>query len=184
MPLRCITLCFLVLFPHSRVDQFLVAGSGCYSLNINSGQRFALLNVYSQRFLSARQDPDQNSSFVVQEDTLPSDPNVQLVYIFKLMHNSGQIFSPTTNLCLDDLNNGYSAADSTSNNLAFRSCTGSSNQEFAHSPESLWLINPTNPYNKCLDGNYAFPYIFLYTCPEGASDHQWIIVQVCSPGTQ
>ena len=159
-----------------------MSGTGtCFSDNINNGQLFALWNIYSRMFLSARQDPSQSPSLAIQEDTSPSDPNVQFTYT-----SSRQIVNPSSQLCLDDLDHGYSAIDSTDDTLAFTPCKTpiSFTQQFAHSPEYLWIVNANNLFDKCLDGNYAFPHIFLYTCPEGATDHQWEVVQVCPAGIE
>ena len=157
-----------------------MSGTGaCFSDSINNGQLFALQNVYSQMLLSARQNLSLSPSPAIQESTVLSDPNVQFTYT-----SARQIVNPNSQLCLDDMGNGYSTADSTNNILAFTLCKTppSYTQQFAHSPDYLWVVNPNNLYDKCLDGNYAFPHIFLYTCPYGASDHQWNVVLVCPPG--
>ena len=151
----------------------------CFSDSINNGQRFALQNVYSKMLLSARQDPSLSPSPAIQESTPLDDPNVHFIYT-----SSRQLVNPNSQLCLDDLGHGYSTSDSTNDYLAFTACKTpiSYTQQFAHSPEELWLVNPNNLYDKCLDGNDAFPNLFLYTCPYGATDHEWNIVLVCPPG--
>ena len=107
----------------------MVASTGtCFPYIINNGQLFALQNVYSKMFLSARQDPNLQLTPAIQEDTLPSDPNVQFISSLTNLYN------PHTNLCLDDLGHGYSSTDSTDNYLAFRDCIQYYSQQFTHSP--------------------------------------------------
>ena len=94
-----------------------------------------------------------------------------------------QIYNPYTNLCLDDEGNGYSSVSSTSDTLAFKPCSSSTSQQFAYFPWTKFILNPNNPYDKCLDSYNQYPAIYLWDCPKGGSNHQWNIILSCMPGT-
>ena len=66
--------------------------------------------------------------------------------------------------------------------MAFTTCSASTTQQFAYFPAQKYLLNPNNAYDKCLDGNSAFPAVFLWQCTDGATNHQWTPLIVCAPG--
>ena len=134
---------------------------------------FVLQNAYSNEYLSA-----SNSNPVQQIASTPTDSSLWFTYDTISM----RITSWYSGLCLDDSNNGYSSVSYTTDTLAFTTCGSSPTQQFVFQPDTSYLLNPNNPYYKCLDGNYAYPAIYLWYCPDGYANHQWIIILVCSPG--
>ena len=129
------------------------------------------MSVRTSQFLSAAStNPLQQFAYSA------SDKNQQ----FQYDPVTRQIYSPSTGLCLDDMGAGYSSQSSSDDHLAFQTCGTSSHQQFVYQPQSQYLLNPTNAFNKCLDGGGTT--IYLWYCPDGGTNHQWVITLICSPG--
>ena len=117
-----------------------------------------------------------------------TDPNQQFTYD----PNTKHIYSPSNNLCLDDLlqwgieNPGYG--------LAFTACSNTKlSQQFVYVPSpALHIRNPNDPNVDCLDGgggNHTdgLQHPFYWVCDNGGAlgtvaNHQWNIAIVCPPG--
>ena len=153
----------------------MAGSSSCQPLyDLGNGQIFVLKNDQSSEYLSAI-----DNSSVKQIPSSPSDYRLWFTYDNITL----QIKSSYNGLCLDDLGHAYSSLKSTSDTLAFTPCSYSITQQFVYQPDTNWIINPNNPYDKCLDGNAQFPSIYLWYCPDGNTNHQWNITVICPPGT-
>ena len=143
--------------------------SSCYMTDILGGQPFSIQSAFTNRLLIA-------TSPLRQVCTPYAVPYIQFTY----NATSLQIYSPTTNLCLDDLGIGYSPGSASSDILAFKPCTQSKTQQFRYFPSTGYILNPNNPYNKCLDSNDQYPDIFQFQC--GSLNHVWHVLLSCMPG--
>ena len=151
--------------------------SSCQSIfDIGGGHPFILQNNQSGEYLSAVSNPN-----LQQISSPPTDSQLWFTYDTTIL----QIKSLDSGLCIDDLGHGYSSQSSTSDTLALTFCTERSSQQFVYQPGNKWLLNPNNAYDKCFDGNPAFPAIYLWSCPDthGGTNHQWTITLICPPGT-
>ena len=152
----------------------MAAKSSCLPIyDIGGGQIFALQNVQSGEYLSA-----VSGSYLKQISTSPNDTRVWFTYDTATL----QIRSVNDSRCIDDLGNGFSSQSSTNDFLTFSACDGSFTQQFVYQPDTRFLLNPNNPYYKCIDGNPSLSTIFLYYCPDGIPNHQWTITLICPPG--
>ena len=163
----------------------------CFASEIFDGQLFGIQSLYTNQYLTA--DPygyptaqAKISNLRGTNVTIPLRQGCSSLYNsyewFTYNSTTMQIYNPATNLCLDDLGHGYSATPSTSDTLAFTLCSSSKTQQFAYFPSSKYILNPNNPYDKCLDGNNQYPEVFLWQCPYGGLNHQWEVVLSCMPG--
>ena len=152
--------------------------SACYLQSINNGLPFILQNGFTGQYLNATSaDPTHG---VVSNNTVAT-PSLVFVYY----SSSLQIYSPSLNLCMDDLGLGYSSASSTNDTLAFRPCTSSLTQQFVYIPQYQHIQNPNNPNNECLDGKLGFMY--WWQCDDGGvpgsvASQQWSVHASCLHG--
>ena len=161
----------------------------CFASEIFDGQLFGIQSLYTNRYLTT--DPyfgvtSTSNLRGSNTTTIPLKQSCANLYSsynwFSYNSTTMQIYNPTTNLCLDDLGHGYSADSSVSDTLAFTPCSSSKTQQFAYFPSTQYLLNPNNPYDKCLDGNSQYPSVYLWQCPYGGKNHQWDVVLSCMPG--
>ena len=149
--------------------------SSCQPIyDIGGGQAFVLQNVDSGEYLSA-----VSTNPLQQIASSPTDPRLWFTYDTTKL----QIKSLYNDLCIEDLDHGYSSSSSTSDTLAFTGCDYRIAQQFVYQPNNKWLLNPNNAYDKCLDGSPGYPGIYLWYCPDGGTNHQWTIILICPPGT-
>ena len=140
---------------------------------IGGGQTFVLRNVETGGYLSAF------STYPLKQIyTSPTDSRLWFTYNTTTL----QIKSAYSGLCLDDLGHGYSPQSSTFDTLGFNLCTESFTQQFVYQPGNKWLLNPNNPYDKCLDGNPSYSAIYGWYCPYGGTNHQWTVILICPSG--
>ena len=163
--------------------------SSCFASQIFDGQRFAIQSLFTKLNLTADiPDPVEPGPLIQASEGF--SPNAFFtpanIYLDLFTYDSTtmQIYNPSTGLCLDDLGHGYSTDSSVSDTLEFTTCSSSKTQQFAYFPSTKYLLNPNNPYDKCLDSNYKylFPDIFLWPCPYGDLNHQWDVILSCMPG--
>ena len=165
-------------YPCTAGQSSFSGSSGCYLLSINNGQPFILQNGFTGQYLNATcVDPSQG---VVSNDTVAT-PSLVFVYY----SSSLQIYSPSLNLCMDDLGLGHSSVSSTNDTLAFRPCTSSITQQFVYIPQYQHIQNPNNPNNKCLDGKLGFMY--WWQCDDSSvagsvNSQRWSIHASCLHG--
>ena len=140
------------------------------------GQTFVLRNSQSGEYLSA-----VSANPLQQISSSLNDSRLWFTYDTTTL----QIKSAYNGLCIDDLGHGYSSQSSTSDTLALTGCTDSFTQQFVYQPDTGYLVNPNNAYDKCFDGNPSYPAIFLWSYPDthGGTNHQWTITLICPPGT-
>ena len=162
--------------------------SSCFASEIFDGQLFVIQSPYTSLYLSlgSPQTPYPLTNYRGNIISLTQAPEL-FAYsdstLFTYNSTTMQIYNPASNLCLDDLRHGYSALSSVSDSLAFTSCSSSKTQQFAYFPSTKYILNPNNPYDKCLDGNTQYPEVFLSLCPYDKLNHQWDFILSCMPGT-
>ena len=148
--------------------------SSCQPIyDIGGGQMFVLQNDFSVEYLSAVIDYPAQQIY-----SSPTDSRLWFTYDTTTL----QIKSTYSGLCLDNLGHGYSSQSSTSDTLALTTCGNSFTQQFVYQPGNKWLLNPNNVNVKCLDGDNAFNALYVFLCPDGATNHQWTITLICLPG--
>ena len=154
----------------------MVGTSSCQPIfDIGGGQTLVLRNAYSGEYLSA-----VSNSTLQQISSSPNDSRLWFTYDT----NTLQIQSLHNGLCINDLWHGYSPNNSTSDTLAFSGCTNIFFEQFVYQPDTGYLLNPNNAYDKCIDGYPGYgPAIFLWQCTSGATNLQWTITLVCPPGS-
>ncbi len=162
-----------VLLPYVGLTS-LPGSSTCYLSRINDDFPFALEN-----------EKIQSSWLGVTQDYPVELSNLTTVFVYN--SNSMALYNPSTNLCLDDLGNGYSTNSSLTDYLALKPCSNvtNPNQQFVYVPLTHHIYNPNNPYSKCLDGTTSS--VYMYTCDLGnnpGSDpyQRWTVIPVCAPG--
>ena len=155
----------------------------CFAGEIFDGQLFGIQSLYTNQYLTINISTSNlrgsNVTVPLRQGSLDLHSSYEW---FSYNSTTMQIYNPATNLCLDDLGHGYTATPSTSDTLAFTRCTSSKTQQFVYFPSTKYILNPNNPYDKCLDGNNQYPEVFLWQCPYGGLNHQWDIVLSCMPG--
>lgn len=149
------------------------AYSNCFYIDILGGQLFAFQSLYTNEYLSAA-----NSHPLQQLPSTLSDPYVLFTYNSSTM----QIYNPATGLCLDDMGHGYASVSSPSDTLGFEPCNSGKSQQFGYTIFTQYILNPNNPYDKCLDSNSQYPAIYLWSCPYGGVNHEWSTLLSCAPG--
>ena len=157
--------------------------SSCFAGEIFDGELFVIQSQSSYPINMMLSAEPQQGAIVLMEQ--PYSASVEKSYYFTYNSTTMQIYNPATNLCLDDLGHGYSVDSSTSDTLAFTPCSSSKTQQFAYFPSTKHIMNPNNPYDKCLYGNNnQYSEVFLSQCPySGLYSYQWDVVLSCMPGT-
>ena len=145
----------------------LPGSSTCFLVSINNDQPFALANEELGLYLIETQSQVVQGS---SPSSLKYDPSTLA------------IVSVSTGLCLDDLGGGYDQASSTAY-VAFRPCANSTSQQFIYLPLTHQILNPNNPYHKCLKG---YPPDYMSLCDGGGNPgsypwQRWSVF-FCSPG--
>ena len=154
----------------------MAGNSSCQPIyDIGGGSHtFVLQNNQSGEYLSAVSDnPLQQISSSLNDSRLWFTYDTTMLEI-KSVYNG---------LCIEDLGHGYSSQSSTSDTLAFTGCDNRIAQQFVYEPDTGYLLNPNNAYDKCIDGFTGYGHIYLWHCTSGATNHQWIIILICPPGT-
>ena len=144
--------------------------STCFLANFNNDQSFALENERLGQYL------DGAVTYQVLNAALPS--------LLKYDPNTMAIVGVLTNFCLDDLGVGYSQSYFGRAVAGWRPCTNSTTQQFIYLPLTHQILNPNNPYHKCL---YGYEPEFMALCDGGGNPgsntmQRWSIIGACSPG--
>ena len=138
------------------------------------GHTFVLKNVQSGEYLSA-----VSNNSLQQISSSLNDSRLWFTYNTSTL----QIKSGYNGMCIDDLGQGYSSQSSTSDSLAFTDCFNIFTQQFVYQPDTGYLVNPNNAYDKCMDGYIGYGHIYMWLCSDGGTNHQWAITLICPPGT-
>ena len=143
--------------------------STCFLANFNNDQSFALRNEQDNSYLS-----DTQTSRVVKSNS----PG-----IFNYDPNTMAIVSVSTNLCFDDLGEGYS--QTSYGYIGLQPCTNNTTQQFTYLPLTHQILNPNNPYHKCIDGGGS--PVYTPGCDFGGFPgwdiwQRWTIAPGCLPG--
>ena len=159
----------------------------CFASEIFDGQLFVIQSPYTSQYLTlgSPQTPPPLSNYRGNIISL-TQASALFAYsdstLFTYNSTTMQIYNPASNLCLDDLRHGYSAISGVSDTLAFTPCSSSKTQQFAYFPSTKYILNPNNPYDKCLDGNNQYSEVFLQHCSADKLNQEWDVVLSCMPG--